>query len=155
MSDAEMLVEGQKAPDFSGDTTDGNRVTLSRHLGKQRVVLVFYPGDFTPVCSAQLCELKSNWPEIQQQNTAVYGVNSANMLIHKFFANMKHLPFPLISDNKGKIAALYGSKGKFGSIRTVYLIDGNGNIGGAWRGNPPTQTVLDRIMRLEDNLSSK
>ena len=68
------LPAGSPAPDFTLPKQDGGTVSLSKLRGKN-VVLVFYPGDDTPVCRKQLCEFRDQWSEARKLNTQVFGVN--------------------------------------------------------------------------------
>src|SRR5262249_41008519 len=119
-----LIPLGEAAPDFTATTNDGTTVQLAAHRGKARVVLVFYPGDDTPVCTAQLCGMRDNWTQFQAEETVVYGVNPAGVEKHTRFVAKYAFPFPLIADAGSRIAALYGCRALFGLVRrTVYLID--------------------------------
>jgi peroxiredoxin Q/BCP len=126
-------------------------VHLSALRGQKRVVLVFYPGDYTPVCTAQLCSFRDNWEALQAENTVVYGVNPANQEKHSGFATQNRLPFPLLVDANGAIAGSYGCRALFGIVkRTVYIIDRQGRVVWAKRGNPPPSEVLKALHDLKD-----
>ena len=86
------LSAGSQAPDFTANDEKGNQVQLSRLRG-HNVVLVFYPGDDTPVCTAQLCEFRDRWGEAQKRNTLVFGVNPAGARSHEKFRGKNALPF--------------------------------------------------------------
>src|SRR5438105_3018556 len=103
-SRSDMIPVGQAAPDFTAETSDGRTVQLSELRGQKRVVLVFYPGDYTPVCTAQLCAFRDNWKALQAENAVVYGVNPSNKEKHSGFATKIGLPFPLLADTNGVIA---------------------------------------------------
>ncbi len=114
-------------------------------------MLVFYPGDNTPVCTAQLCAFRDDWSRFQAQDTRVYGVNPANQEKHAGFVARHQFPFPLLVDAKNEIAAAYGCRMLFGLIRrTVYLIDRQGKIAFAQRGNPAPQELLRVLETLQD-----
>jgi peroxiredoxin Q/BCP len=74
---SDPLPTGSPAPDFTLPKQDGGTVALSKLRGKN-VVLVFYPGDDTPVCRKQLCEFRDQWSEARKRNTQVFGVNPAS-----------------------------------------------------------------------------
>jgi peroxiredoxin Q/BCP len=151
-SSGDLIPIGQPAPDFTALLSDGTSLSLSALRGGKRVVLVFYPGDNTPVCTSQLCALRDAWSEFQAQDTLVYGVNPAGTARHADFVARHHFPFPLVVDAGGKIAADYGCRMLFGLIkRTVYLIDRHGKIVYAQRGNPSPAEVLKVIEQLEDD----
>lgn len=142
---------GQPAREFTCKDSDGSTFSLSELRGRERVVLVFYPGDNTPVCTAQLCAFRDDWSRFQAQNTRVYGVNPANQGKHAGFVQKHQFPFPLLVDAGGQIAAAYDCRLLFGLIRrTVVLIDRQGKIAYAQRGNPAPQELLRIIAALQD-----
>src|SRR5450631_2421916 len=106
------LAVGSLAPDFSVPDQDGSRVTLSALRGKN-VVLVFYPADDTSVCTAQLCEFRDRWAEVQAKNAVVFGVNPARSEAHRKFRDKFKLPFPLLIDERQKMGKLYQADGWF------------------------------------------
>lgn len=150
-SSADLIPLGRAAPDFTANTSDNKKMRLSDMRGKKRVVLVFYPGDNTPVCTAQLCSFRDHWEALQSENTVVYGVNPATSEAHHAFAEKNRLPFPLLVDVKGEIARQYGCNAPFGLVkRTVYIVDREGRVVWAQRGNPATDEVLKALHTLKD-----
>jgi thioredoxin-dependent peroxiredoxin len=137
---SDPLAVGIKAPDFTAPDDQGHIVKLAELRGKN-VVLVFYPGDDTTVCRAQLCEFRDNWERARSHNTVVYGVNPAGSTSHEKFREKYKLPFPLIVDGGQKVADLYHANGLIVK-RTVYLIGPDGMIRYAKRGKPSVQEVL-------------
>jgi peroxiredoxin Q/BCP len=137
---SDPLPTGTKAPDFTLPQQDGKSVSLSKLRGKN-VVLVFYPGDDTPVCRAQLCEFRDHWGQARKRNALVFGVNPAGAGSHSKFQEKYHLPFPLLVDAGQKVAALYRANGLFVK-RTVYLVGPDGAIRYAKRGKPDPAEVL-------------
>ena len=131
------------APDFTAITHEGATVRLADLRGKQQVVLVFYPGDNTPVCTQQLCELRDDWGALQSADTVVFGVNPASEARHAQFAAKHHLPFPLLADTGSRIAAVYGCSALLGLFirRTVYVIDKRGYVIFAQRGKPAVTAI--------------
>jgi peroxiredoxin Q/BCP len=151
-SRADLIPVGQLAPDFVALASDGTTIHLAGLRGRKRVVLVFYPGDFTPVCTSQLCSFRDSWKALQAENAVTYGVNPADREQHSGFAAKIHLPFPLIMDTRGNIAASYGSRALFGIVkRTVYVLDRQGRVVWAKRGNPPPAEILQILRNLKDN----
>jgi peroxiredoxin Q/BCP len=117
------------APDFILKDSDGNDWTLSDHRGKT-VVLLFYPGDNTPVCTAQLCSVRDHWSEYQATGAEVVGISMDSVESHKGFAEKKQLPLTLLSDDKGEVTAKYEVKSWLPgrSARAVFVIDKEGKI---------------------------
>src|SRR5688572_27361151 len=92
---------GEQAPDFALRDGEGNNWTLSDQRGKT-VVLLFYPGDNTPVCTAQLCSVRDHWSEYQATGAEVVGISMDSVESHKDFAEKKELPLRLLSDANGE-----------------------------------------------------
>lgn len=134
------LPAGASAPDFSLPDQDGKLVSLAALKGRP-VVLVFYPGDDTPGCTRQLCQMRDSYATLQSRGLAVFGVNPGGGESHRRFIEKYSLPFPLLIDKGGAVARLYHAGGWI-VRRTVYAIDAAGVIRFARRGAPPPQTVL-------------
>lgn len=129
------LKEGDKAPDFKGVDQNGQPVSLSDFKGR-KIVLYFYPKDDTPGCTAQACNLRDNYRELQQKGFVVLGVSMDSAQSHKKFEEKYHLPFPLVADPDKKIVEQYGVFGEkkfmgktfMGTNRTTFLINEKGVI---------------------------
>ena len=122
-----MPTLNEKAPDFCLQGDNGEEYRLSDQAG-QRVLLVFYPGDNTPVCTAQLCEYRDGIESFAGLGVSVVGISSDDLESHQAFRNKHDLPFVLLSDPDLEVAKLYGSKGRFGMKRAVYLVDEEGIV---------------------------
>lgn len=120
---------GDEAPDFTLSDGDGNDWTLSDHVGKT-VVLLFYPGDYTPVCTAQLCSVRDHWSEYQATGAEVVGISTDSVESHKGFAEKNELPLRLLSDPDRKVASAYDMKSWLPgrNARGVVVIDKDGKI---------------------------
>ncbi len=120
---------GEKAPDFTLKDGDGNDWQLSKQRG-ETVVLLFYPGDNTPVCTKQLCSVRDNWEDYQKTGAEVVGISTDSAESHKNFAGKYDLPLTLLSDEKGATLEKYGMKSWLPgrSARGVVVIDKDGKI---------------------------
>ena len=118
-----------RAPDFTLRDGDGGEWTLSDHRGKT-VVLLFYPGDNTPVCTKQLCSVRDHWSDYQATGAEVVGISTDTVDSHKGFAEKHKLPLRLISDPYGEVSAKYGMKSWLPgrAARGVVVIDKEGKI---------------------------
>jgi peroxiredoxin Q/BCP len=137
---SDPLAVGSSAPDFTLADAAGHTVSLASLRGKN-VLLVFYPGDDTPGCTKQLCQLRDHWDRLRTAGVAVYGVNPQIAQSHSKFRQKYNLPFELLVDQGQKIAELYHANGLFVK-RTVYLIGGDGKIRFGKRDMPPPDEVL-------------
>jgi thioredoxin-dependent peroxiredoxin len=120
---------GDKAPDFTLKDSNGESWSLSDHRGKT-VVLLFYPGDNTPVCTKQLCSVRDNWSQYQATGAEVVGISTDSVASHKGFADRYELTLKLLSDERGEVVEKYGAKSWLPgrSARAVVVIDKNGKI---------------------------
>ena len=122
-----MVKVNDVAPDFTLPADDGSSYTLSKHRGK-RQLLVFYPGDNTPVCTAQLCDYRDGIDEFADLNIEVVGISADDAKSHQGFRKKHELPFTLLSDAGGAVAKQYGSWGLLGMKRAVFLVDEKGKL---------------------------
>jgi peroxiredoxin Q/BCP len=137
---SDPLPAGTAAPAFTLPDQDGNSVSLEALRGTN-VVLVFYPGDDTMVCTKQLCEFRDSWTEARQKNTVVFGINAQGARSHSKFRAKYEFPFPLLIDQGQQVCALYRTNGLLVK-RTVYLIGPDGTIRFSKRGKPDPGEVL-------------
>ena len=137
---SDPLPMGADAPDFCLSDDSGLSVTLSALRGRY-VVLIFYPGDDTPGCTRQLCQFRDDWSRMIAKGVEVFGVNPQNARLHSGFRRKLQLPFPLLVDERQKVAEAYHANGLIVK-RTVYLIGRDGKILFAQRGMPPPDDVL-------------
>jgi thioredoxin-dependent peroxiredoxin len=120
---------GAAAPDFTLNDGDGKNWRLSDKRGKV-VVLLFYPGDETPICTRQMCSVRDRWEDYGATGAEVVGISTDSVESHKKFAENHDLPLRLLSDEKAEVANLYGARSLIpGKVaRSVFVIDGNGVI---------------------------
>lgn len=135
------LAPGTEAPDFTLPDDSGRPTSLAALRGRP-VVLIFYPGDNTPVCSRQLCEFRDDWERLQAVEAAVVGISPQDEQSHRGFREKRRLPFPLLVDKGQRVAAAYHARGLI-VRRTVYLIGPDGRIIRAWRGRPSPVEVVE------------
>lgn len=126
---------GDKAPAFVGKDQNGEEIKLSDFAGK-KVVLYFYPKDNTPGCTAQACNLRDTYTDLQENNFQVIGISTDGEKSHQKFIEKHQLPFPLIADTDKviheafgtwKLKKMYGRE-YMGTVRTTFVIDENGII---------------------------
>ena len=123
-----MIAEQTKAPLFTLPDSEGKQVSLSDFTGK-KVLIIFYPGDDTPVCTAQLCDYRNNVLEFTKRGIVVLGISSDSQASHKSFAERNQLPFTLLSDTKKTTAKAYDALGFLGMSQRAYvLVDEEGKV---------------------------
>ncbi len=118
---------GDQAPDFELDGT-GGRFRLSDHRG-ERVVLLFYPGDNTAVCTKQFCSYRDNAEAFGALDATVVGISSQSVDSHEGFSAKHGLNVPLLADEGGAVAKQYGAHTPIvGTKRAVIVIDEDGIV---------------------------
>ncbi len=119
---------GDTAPDFTLPGTGGQDYSLIDFAG-QPVVLVFYPGDDTPVCTKQLNSYNRDIKQFTEMNAQVIGISAQDVSSHEGFANKHGFTFPLLADVDKDVAGLYGTLGPIGfPRRSVFIIDSTGIV---------------------------
>lgn len=124
-----LPVAGQPAPDFALQDQNGKTQALRDYRGKY-LVLYFYPKDDTPGCTEEACAFRDDLSQISEMGAEVVGVSVDAS--HAEFAKKYHLPFPLLADKDGQVAASYGALLDIGiakfARRFTFLIDPQGNV---------------------------
>ncbi len=128
-----MIAVGEQAPAFTLRNQDGEEVSLSDYRGR-KVLLVFYPGDFSPTCSDQLSIYQEVKPELAAQGLELIGISVDSFFAHRAFREKLGLDTTLLSDfePKGEVARAYGSyvESMGFANRTLVLVDEEGKV--AW-----------------------
>jgi peroxiredoxin Q/BCP len=121
-------VVGETAPDFTLPGTGGRNYSLSAYRG-QPVVLVFYPGDDSPVCTKQLNSYNNELSAFDNVGAQVLAISAQDLDSHEGFASKHGFKFPLLADTDKAVANLYGTVGPLGfPRRSVFVIDAQGIV---------------------------
>src|SRR4051812_42737076 len=114
---------GEPAPDFQLPGVPPGEYRLSAQRGR-RVVLAFYPGDFTSVCTTQLTSYAVQFDTFERTGAVLWGILVDDLERHERFAKARSLGFPLLSDPDGEVSRLYGTQSLLGtSRRSVVIVD--------------------------------
>jgi peroxiredoxin len=151
-----ILAAGAAAPPFSLQTTPDQRVSLSDFQGK-RVILVFYPADWSPVCGDQLTVYNELLPLFRKHDASVVAISVDGVWCHVAFARDRRLHFPLLSDfePKGAVAKQYGAYRTGDGIceRALFVIDERGIIRWSYLSpigvDPGADGILDALTAME------
>lgn len=143
------LGTGDRAPGFSLESDAGATVSLASELAKGPVVLIFYPMDNTPGCTAQLCAARDDAPRYAAAGVSVFGVNNGGAASHERFREKHRLSAPLLVDAGLKTATAYDAVIGVGPLkiinRTVVGISPDGTIAFYKRGTPSTGEILGAL----------
>ena len=144
------LKPGDTAPDFTLPSTVGEKVTLSDFRGKKNVILLFYPLDFSPVCSVETKQCAEMLPTKGSADVEVLGISVDSLWAHKAFAAQQGIQYPLLADfhPKGAVAEKYGvylaEKGI--SARTAFIIGKDGKIKDVVANDIPVGRDLESLL---------
>ncbi|HBG7747502.1 thioredoxin-dependent thiol peroxidase [Clostridioides difficile] len=151
-----MLSIGTKAPEFTLEDKDGNKVSMSDFKGK-KVVVYFYPKDNTPGCTRQACAFRNAYDGFKKEAIQVIGISKDSIKSHQKFAEKHELPFILLSDpdlvaikafDVWKEKKMYG-KTALGVVRATYIIDENGIIEKVFEKAKPDTNAQEILEYLE------
>lgn len=151
-----MLEVGVKAPDFTLQDKDLNKISLSNYLGK-KVIIYFYPKDNTPGCTRQACAFKSSYDDFKSKDIIVIGISKDSTESHQQFVNKYELPFILLSDSELNVIKLYDvwkektnfGKTSFGVVRSTFIINEKGIIEKVFKRAKPDTNPQDILKYLE------
>ena len=152
-----MLSIGTKAPEFTLEDKDGNKVSMSDFKGK-KVVVYFYPKDNTPGCTRQACAFRNAYDGFKKEDIQVIGISKDSIKSHQKFAEKHELPFILLSDpdlvaikafDVWKEKKMYG-KTALGVVRATYIIDENGIIEKVFEKAKPDTNAQEILEYLEN-----
>ena len=150
-----VLPPGRPAPEFTLRVTPDQLLSLSELRGR-RVVIAFYPADWSPVCGDQMTLYNQVLPEVRDRGAELVGVSVDGAWCHQAFAKDRNLHFPLLSDfePKGEVARSYGAyrEGEGVAERALFVIDEQGVIAWSFRSslavNPGADGILDALDRM-------
>jgi peroxiredoxin len=146
---------GDTAPDFSLVDTERKERTLKEFAG-QKVVLVFYPGAFTSVCTKELCTFRDSLVQFNTLKARVLGISVDGPFANAAFAAENHLQFPLLSDYSRNVSKAYGGvhddfaglQGYSVSKRAVFVLDEKGKVLYLWVSeNPGAEPKYDEVLK--------
>ena len=155
---SQILPPGRPAPDFSLRVTPDQSLSLQELRGR-RVVLAFYPADWSPVCGDEMTLFNQVLPEFRARGAELLGISVDGVWCHRAFARDRQLKFPLLADfePKGAVARAYGVYREAEGVaeRALFVLDGEGQIAWSYLSpvavNPGADGVLDAL----DQMSSK
>jgi peroxiredoxin len=149
-----MIAAGEPAPDFALRDQDGTKVSLADFRGR-KVLLVFYPLDFSPVCGDQLSAYQEVKPEIEAKGVTMVGISVDHAFAHKAFQEQLGIDMPLLADfePKGEVARAYGAYiEKTGHAnRSLVLVDEQGTV--EWAHESPTPLEIPGANLIFDALA--
>lgn len=138
---------GDTAVSFTLPHKPGETVDLSQHIGRDKLVLLFFPLAFSSVCTAEMCHFRDSWDEWKQVNVQIFGISVDSPFVTDKFRNELNIPFPILSDFNREAATAYGAlhEDLFGlkgvTKRAVFVIGTDGNVTYQWVADDPGKQV--------------
>jgi peroxiredoxin Q/BCP len=148
---------GRKAPDFVLKDHQGKSVRLSEEYSKGPVMLVFYPGDFTPICTKQLCTYRDNLVAFEELGIQILGISVNGRERHEEFVTKYRFPFRLLSDDRHVVSKLFECTSflMLGKVsRAVVIVNNQGMV--LYRYVEPTTLThrkADELLKILQDLS--
>ena len=150
------LKEGDKAPNFTADTSGGGRISLSDFAGKN-VILYFYPKDDTPGCTKEACAFRDSYHRFMEAGAIVLGISPDPVKSHDKFVQKFKLPFTLVADPEKRIVEDYGVWGEkvfmgrkyMGTHRVTFLIGADRRIKKIWPKVKPEEHAAEVLEALK------
>jgi len=130
-----MITEGQSLPKFQLSDSDGNTIKSSELKGK-KLVIYFYPKDFTPGCTIEADEFSKDYSKFQKAGIEIIGISKDDVESHKKFCAKMKIPYILLADTETTVSKIFGVWGKknfmgkeyMGIKRSTFLVNENGKI---------------------------
>jgi peroxiredoxin len=152
-----LLQKGTPAPDFELYSAPGKKIHLNDYKG-QRVILAFYPADWSPVCGDQMALYNETLKYFKEYNAAILGISVDSKWCHMAYAENRHIHFPLLADfePKGAVARKFGSYNESEGVceRALFVIDEEGKIQWSYLSpvdvNPGADGILDALEQMSD-----
>ncbi len=157
----EVVKIGDRTPDFTLPDTEKKLRGLKEFVGDKKVILAFYPGTFTSVCTKEMCTFRDSMARLNGLNARVVGISVDGPFANKEFAEKNFIEFPLLSDYKRGVVNLYGIttkdfaglKGYDAAKRSIFVLDNLGHVIYAWvsenLGVEPDYAEIERVLGAE------
>jgi thioredoxin-dependent peroxiredoxin len=115
---------GEKVPDFTFQDGTGKDFHFYEEIKRGPMLLVFYPGDFTSVCTKQLCSYRDDWSQFEREGVRIVGLSNDESTRHAEFQKKHNFPFPLLTDTDKRLGRLLGCTSKFifGAVSRAFVV---------------------------------
>jgi peroxiredoxin Q/BCP len=144
---------GDRAPEFALPNHDGDTVELAELLDRP-LVLFFYPGDFTLVCTKEVCDFQDNLAAFEAHGVNVVGVSTDPPEEHERFREEHGLGFDLLADVDGEVREAYGVDGLLGTQRVTFVVDEEGTVRKRFRSPFHWSHVEEALEGVEETLTN-
>ena len=144
--------KGDQAIEFKLSPKPKEEVDLAQHIGKDKIVLLFFPLAYSSVCTEEMCQMRDEWKQYEALGAKVFGISVDSPFVTDKFRNDEKIPFPILSDFNKEVSRKYGVlhedlmglKGV--SKRSAFVIGSDGTINYAWvTDDPKVMPKFDEI----------
>jgi peroxiredoxin Q/BCP len=150
-----LIEVGAEAPDIQAITGSGTEFRLSDYRGSSRVMLVFYPKDFTSGCTTQLSNVQRSLADIREAYVEPFGISADDAESHRQFCDAYNLEFELLVDADREAASAFGAvREDGGTLRSVFVVGQDGRIEFAQEGAPSWPEVSEALGAVDDGAPS-
>jgi peroxiredoxin len=138
---------GDQAPAFKLAAKPRHEVDIAAHIGRDKIILLFFPLAFSRVCTAEMCRMRDDWPQLSVLGAKVFGISVDSPFVTERFRQDHNIPFPILSDFNKEVSQQYGvlHEDLFGlkgvSKRAVFVIGCDGRVKYAWVADDPSVQV--------------
>ena len=142
---------GDQCPNFELLNQFGEKVAINNFIGKQNLVIYFYPKDDTPGCTKQACSFRDTFETFVDQGAMVIGISSDSVTKHSNFAKKYNLQFPLLADEKKHVRKLFGvPTNLLGLIpgRVTYIVDKKGIVQGVFNSQLDVEQHVEEALKV-------
>jgi peroxiredoxin Q/BCP len=143
---------GSKVPEFTLLDQNGKEFDIKDVLGKENLVIYFYPKDDSPGCTKEACSFRDQYEVFSQANAKVIGISGQSVESHKKFAEKYHLPFTLLSDKDNTVRKLFGVSTGFIPGRVSFVVDKTGTVVYTFDSQMQATRHVEEAMRVLKNL---
>ena len=141
------IKKGDRAIEFKLPQKPKDEVDLNQYIGKDKIVLLFFPLAFSSVCTAEMCSMRDNWKQYESLGAKVFGISVDSPFVTDKFRQTENIPFPILSDFNKDVSRKYGVlhedlmglKGV--SKRSAFVIGKDGTVKYAWVTDDPKVQV--------------
>lgn len=141
------IQKGDKAPGFTLPSMPGETIDIGEFIGRDKIVLLFFPLAFSSVCTEEMCYFRDHWQEWEPLNARIFGICVDSPFVTEKFRKEENIPFPILSDFNREVSAQYGSlheelRGLKGvTKRSAFVIGEDGIVSYAWVSEDPSVQV--------------
>ena len=153
--------QGDAAPGFSLPAKMGEQVDVGAMIGTEKIVLLFLPFAFSPVCTDELCHFRDTWSQWEGLDAKVFGITVDSPFAVDRFREEQKIPFPILSDFNKEVCPQYGGMHddlvglKGVAKRSVFVIGADGKVAHSWVSEDPrVQVPFDEIKAALDNVAT-